>query len=147
MTIQTFTPDSTGSTASRPSSPGVGWRHWNTDTAAYEVWDGASWLDISSTASGVVFHTSGSFVADNTNNRTIVTGIPGGATLISVDLGVLPVASHGRWERGWDSFTDDNTTFAISVNGFTPSGVNFIVGATNFNAGSATVEWNAYYTL
>jgi len=52
MTTQIFTPDSTGSTASRPASPGVGWRHFNTDTNDYEFFDGSSWLSFGALAQG-----------------------------------------------------------------------------------------------
>lgn len=70
MTTQTMMPSSTGDTASRPSTPDIGWTHWNTDTLLNELWTGSTWLNITGNARSAIVD----YIGDNNNSRNVVTG-------------------------------------------------------------------------
>lgn len=149
MTIQKFTPDSTGSTASRPVAPDVGWRHYNTDTNEYEFFDGSSWLTLSGSGTGTLSAATGSFLSDNTDGRTILTGIPGGSVLIRVEVLGLNNNSHELLTLGNSTTTFTGTGSVVrAANAQTLqfSGVNFTIGSLSANAGvSNSVGWTIIF--
>ena len=74
----TFKQSSDGSTAERPSSPDIGWTHFNTTTNVYEVYDGADWQPTGNIADMTIigthllmgaFGTTGSIVVGGNNSQ------------------------------------------------------------------------------
>lgn len=91
-----------GTTAQRPSAPTVGYIRYNTDTSAYEGFDGGSWVVLSASPSVLQ---SGNNLSDLANVSTAITNLgldPGGAHDIWVNYtgdtmtGDLTMSSGGR---------------------------------------------------
>jgi len=74
MTILTYKPHGTGTTAERNAlTPDNGWTWFNTDNSEYQFFNGSIWISLSNipVPSNLCF---GSYVGDGTNNRTIAHG-------------------------------------------------------------------------
>lgn len=97
-------------------------------------------------------HAAGSFTSDGTNDRTITTSIPSGATIISAKVTQAGINYTTFYHIG-DSANNvahgasGHTGFANADTRFILSGVDFIVGASGTNAGAAAVGWTITYIL
>jgi len=94
---------------------------------------------------------SGSFTTDNTNNRTITTGVPVGSTLVDIVLQHDTGAKNVRWFASLTGFHANIPSVGLVANAtdrFTISGLDFIVGSLTGspnNGSSDTVYWTVYY--
>lgn len=89
---------------------------------------------------------TGTFNSDNTNNRTISTGIPGGSTVLMVHVKQLANAVSSTWYKDHANHNSANSVFVNATNRFDDSGVDFIVGTLGVNVGvSNACEWIVFY--
>lgn len=142
MTLQSFKPTSVGTTAERPVSPDSGWTHLNTDTSAYEFFNGSSWVALSSATVGTeTFQWESGRIASFTSNPGSWLSFGGASFSSTFDEPPLVFLMHENASILNEQLVLDTSLSGFKVNGPTFSGgVQWIaVKAGKWNIGNGVI--------